>query len=139
MNFVNDKLKTSVTSGLCQWVRRIVDHSSISPIENMDISLHGKGVSYPLPTEHVYNPFSKHCDLPSVQSFMKIVSKDLPSACCLDTNCVKPVYSECHKVLHLHTLTPSEKLEQHFQCIPTPCETCDSCFENILETLIYKL
>ena len=85
MDFFNDHKKKSVTSGRCQWVRRSIQKSAITPIENLSIGSRKREVEHPLPTENEYNPVPKKCSLPSCDTFMEIVKKDLPSACCLDT------------------------------------------------------
>ena len=52
---------------------------------------------------------------------------------------VKSLSAKRENKIALEVLTPSDKLEQYFENIDTSCETCDSCFMNIVETLRYTV
>ena len=115
--------------------------ASSNVLENISINLRDDSAILAVPTEDMYNPIPDNVILPSVTSFMDGLSKYCPNACALDTYRERDIISEQNTEIVIHkiplkVLTPMDKITQYFEESEMECESCETCFDTIINNVI---
>ena len=137
-DFQDDRLKSSVTSGKCSWVKRSTAITEAVDATALQTSILKRNSTEDHPATAAYNPIPDSTPLPNPDTFFDMVKQTTPEACMLDTWEIRP--EPTMDIPELPVLTPSNKIDIFLQCHGcTDDNICnEDCIEELYEYLGYS-
>ncbi|XP_070579172.1 uncharacterized protein [Ptychodera flava] len=141
MDYLQDGMRRSVTSGPCLWVRRPSQNDTVSDpqeVTSLQTNLGRDRIPLPRPVDDEYSALPPEVNLPDPNVLFDKVKEIKPSACMLD---VKFKKQDNEKICfpELNSQTPVKKVTsfwtQH-KCSDT-AHCTDSCRNQLMDILLY--